>query len=323
MAKEMMKANAKRNHHKVPRYYLKGFVEREDEPFLWVYRKGLQYKPGRTRYKYNPYRDSIKFVGSEMDYYASTNRDGIIDYETYENILEKLEKPADPVIKKIRDRQMITFDEKMILASYIVLMLKRVESRRQKATGMWPSFLKEFESSSDLIRAVAILERDTPPEDTRTLEPLKKVRAEIDRVIGEHKANRSNVPSQILHESMVAPGSKLVPAISQMNWQFLIAPKGSKFLTSDNPVFFFEGIGLNKPQSEITFPISSDVALAAFGRPGFREGFVTTTTHVVAEINRRTAYAATKEAYHSCAASWVVQVLTKRKPQLNYINPVQ
>jgi Protein of unknown function (DUF4238) len=88
---------------------------------------------------------------------------------------------------------------------------------------------------------------------------------------------------------MVAPGSKLVSAISQMNWQFLIAPDDSKFLTSDNPVFFFEGIGLNKPQSEITFPISSTVALAAFGRAGFREGFVTTTTQVVAEINRRTA----------------------------------
>lgn len=171
---------------------------------MWVYRNGLQYKPGRIRYKYNPYRDSINFVGAEMDYYASTNRDGVVDCETYENILENLEKPADPVIKKIRDRQMITMDQKIILASYIVLMRRRVERRRQKTAGMWPSFLEEFESSSDLIQAVAVLERDTPLDDLRTLDWLKKVRAEIDRVIAQYKANASKVPSEILHKSMIA-----------------------------------------------------------------------------------------------------------------------
>jgi hypothetical protein len=203
----MKDSTPKRKHHKVPRYYLKGFVEKEGEPFIWVYRKGLQFGPGRIRYKHNPYRDSINFVGSEMDYYASTNRDGVVDYETYENILERLEKPADPVIQKIRNRQMITMDEKVILASYIVLMLKRVERRRQKAARMWPSFLEEFESSSDLLRTVDILERDTPSDDTRTLERLKKVRAEIERVLGEYKANPSSVPSEILHKSMISPGS--------------------------------------------------------------------------------------------------------------------
>jgi hypothetical protein len=317
----MKDRSSKHNHHKVPRYYLKGFVERADCPFLWVYRKGLLYKPGRARYKYNPYRDSIRFVGSEIDYYASMSHDGVVDYETYENVLEKLEKPADPVIKKIRDRQMLTRDEKVVLASYIVLMLKRVERRRQKANSMWSSFLEEFESSSDLIRAVAVLERDTPPDDTRTQERLRKVRAEINRVMDDYKANPSTIPSKILHESMVAPGSILVPAISQMNWQFLIAPEGSQFLTSDNPVFFFEGIGLNKPQSELTFPISSDVALAAFGSGGFKEGFVATTTHAVSEINRRTAHSATEEVYHLRASKWVADLFNKRTHQLNSLNP--
>jgi hypothetical protein len=106
-----------------------------------------------------------------------------------------------------------------------------------------------------------------------------------------------------------------------MSWQFLVAPEGSKFLTSDNPVFFFEGIGLNKPQSEITFPVSSDIAIAAFVRGGFKEDFVTTTTHVLAEINRRTAHSATVEVYHSRSASWVVDVLNKRNRKLNQLDP--
>jgi hypothetical protein len=300
---------------------LKGFVEKEGEPFVWVYRKGLPYKPGRVRFKYNPYRDSINFVGSEIDYYASTSSDGAVDYDTYENILEKLEKPADPVIEKIRNRQAITSDDKSVLAAYIVMMLKRVERRRQKAVGMWPSILEEFESSSDLIQAITVLERDTPPNDAVTLERLKKVREEIERVIGEYKANLSSVPSKILHDSMVAPGSKLLPTIAQMSWKFFVAPEGSKFFASDNPVFFFEGFGLNKPQSEITFPISSNVALAAFGRGVFKESFVTTTTHVVAEINRRTAHSATAEIYHSCASNWVVDVLNKRNHQFHLLNP--
>ena len=317
----MKDSTPKRKHHKVPRYYLKGFVEKEGEPFVWVYRKGLQYRPGRVRFKYNPYRDSINFVGSEMDYYASTSTDGVVDYDTYENILEKLEKPADPVIEKIRNRQAITTDDKTVLAAYIVMMLKRVERRRQKAAGMWPAILEEFESSSDLMPAITVLERNTPPDDVVTLDRLKRVRQEIERIIEEYKANSSNVPSKILHESMVAPGSKLLPTISQMSWQFLIAPEGSKFFASDNPVFFFEGFGLNKPQSEITFPISSSVALAAFGRGGFKEDFVITTTHVVAEINRRTAHSATAEVYHSHAASWVVDVLNKRNRKLNLLIP--
>ncbi len=99
LGQEMKDSTPKRKHHKVPRYYLKGFVEKEGEPFVWVYRKGLHYRPGRVRFKYNPYRDSINFVGSEIDYYASTSSDGVVDYDTYENILEKLEKPADPVIE--------------------------------------------------------------------------------------------------------------------------------------------------------------------------------------------------------------------------------
>ena len=317
----MRDSTAKRKHHKVPRYYLKGFVEKEGEPFIWVYRKGLQFRPGRVRYKYNPYRDSINFVGSETDYYASTSSDGVIDYDTYENMLEKLEKPADPIIEKIRNRQPITTDDKTVFAAYIVMMLKRVERRRQKAVAMWPSILEHYESSMDLIPAIDALERNTPSNDVATLKRLEEVRKEIDRIIAEYKTNSSSVPSKILHDSMVAPDSKLLPVISQMKWQFLIAPEGSKFLTSDSPVFFFESIGLNKPQSEITFPISSYVALASFGRSGFREGFITTTTHVVSEINRRTAHAATAEVYHASAASWIVDVLKKRKPQLNYLNP--
>jgi hypothetical protein len=43
----------KHNHHILPKFYLKGFVEIKDKPFIWEYRKGMQFSPGMHD-KYNP-----------------------------------------------------------------------------------------------------------------------------------------------------------------------------------------------------------------------------------------------------------------------------
>lgn len=101
----------------------------------------------------------------------------------------------------------------------------------------------------------------------------------------------------------------ILPAVK---WVFLTSQKGQPFPTSDNPLFFFEDLGIGRPESEITFPISSSVALWATWRRDLTEGCVPAKTHVIKQINKRTASAATKYVYYSQKADWVINLINKR-----------
>ncbi|CAN5388252.1 MAG: DUF4238 domain-containing protein [Pyrinomonadaceae bacterium] len=309
------KEENKRNHHTLPKLYLKGFVEKEGEPFIWVYERGKSYNPGLKRGKYNPYRDSINYAGAERDVYAYTNKDGVTDFNTYENVLEKLEKPADPVFQKIRNQQMITSDEKTIFASYMIMMIKRVPRRKERAKEIWPSTLDSFEESSELMQWLNAEEANTDPNDLEKLAKLSRLGAEVRRILEEY---RENIPTEILLKTMVLE-SALLPVIGDMNWQFFIAPEGYSFFTSDNPVFYFESFGLNKLYSEITFPISSNIVLAASWHKELGEGFFPANSETVLEVNRRTASIASMNAYHSRKTSWLVDVLNKQRHRLNLL----
>jgi hypothetical protein len=309
------KQENKRNHHILPKLYLKGFVERDGEPFIWVYERGKSYNPGVKRNKYNPYKDSINYAGTERDAYAYTKEDGIADYNTYENILEKLEKPADPIFQKLRNQQMITSEEKVTFTSYLIKMIKRVPRRKEKAKEIWPNTIDEFEASSELIQWLNAEEANTDSNDLVKLAKLSELRAEIKRVLNER---RESIPPEILLNIMVSKSS-LLQVISDMNWQFLVAPRSYRFFTGDNPVFYFESFGLNKPYSEITFPISSNIVLAASWHKELGEGFFPANSETVLEVNRRTASFASKNVYHSLKVSWLVDVLNKKHHKLNLL----
>src|ERR1700733_6730174 len=117
-----MKSYVKHEHHTVPAFYLKGFVIRKGEKFIWVYKRGQQFKPAAgeitpnpRKEKNNPYKDTIRRACVERDFYANPNA---VDkeFEFYENQLELLERPAISVLTKIRSLQTISSDEKRELA---------------------------------------------------------------------------------------------------------------------------------------------------------------------------------------------------------------
>jgi Protein of unknown function (DUF4238) len=117
--------------------------------------------------------------------------------------------------------------------------------------------------------------------------------------------------------------SRLIPIIYSMNWQFLVARDGMEFVTSDKPGFFFEEFGLNKPYSEITFPISTDIALAAYWHTELGEGFFPATDAAVEEINWRTASAATCYVFASCKAKWILEAFNKNRHQFNFYTRIK
>ncbi len=289
-----MSNNPKRNHHYVPRLYLKGFADKTDSSFIWVYERGRSYNPGHKPGKHNPYRRSLRLAGAEQDFYAYQTRAGSTDFDTYENLLEQLEKPANQVLAKIRSRQTITKKEKQVFAAYISMLIKRVPRYRDRADEQWPEIVDEFESSAQILQQLDQHEAKLTSNDTNQIARIQQLRAQYQRLMLEYRAG---IPMDIVLATIIQMG-QLPQVLYGMKWQFLVAPSGFDYVTSDNPVFYFEQIGLAKEYSELTFPISSEIALATSWSKDVQEGFFPALPLAVMEINQRTISAATKQVYY-------------------------
>ena len=107
--------------------------------------------------------------------------------------------------------------------------------------------------------------------------------------------------------------------LNNMTWRFLVIESEPAFLTSDNPVFYFEGMGLNKPESELSFPISSNIVLWSTWRQDLPEGYFQTNKQVVKEMNRRMAQNASRYIFYASEKKWIMPFIKKNEWHLNKI----
>ena len=295
--------NPKRNHHVLPKLYLKGFVTKKDEPYIWVYQRNQSYNPGGNRYNHrdktekNPYLDTISNAGAELDFFADPQKDGSVDFETFENILESLEKPANTIFQKLRAHQPITVEEKCIFSRYIILMQTRVWAGREQIKESLPKTIADSAPSKDFFQKTNFT--DTPE--------LRAKWKEKSEELGGEPAHHIKMHNRI---AAIAPDSFRVKALQQMTWTFYVAPDNRAFFTGDNPVFIPKNNGLGKNNSELSFPISTDVALIASWDRSRKEGFEEAKSQIVKEINHRTVSRASK-IYFSQNYDWVVTMLDK------------
>jgi hypothetical protein len=93
-----------------------------------------------------------------------------------------------------------------------------------------------------------------------------------------------------------------------------------QLITSDNPAYFFDRYGLANPESELTFPLNSQVVLFGSWR-GPREGLIHMEVRpiVIREANRRIAYGAERLVLYHANEEWVGTVATKPSLELNRI----
>jgi hypothetical protein len=116
------------------------------------------------------------------------------------------------------------------------------------------------------------------------------------------------------------PSEKIAGAIGSMTWRLVTIPRDHFLITSDNPAYFFESLGLGNDDSELAFPISPALALM-----GSRQGRPQTVIEVTAkpvlvkEINRRLASGAERFVFAHKNASWIKAIATKRNASLNRI----
>lgn len=277
--------------HYVPRYYLKGFSQ-NDGKTIYVYDKSER----------RCFATQVKSIANETDFYSP---------EVEEYLASTIETPANEVLKKIRDRVAISSKEKQVLTAYIVCMMKRVPEGKERLKNLAPGTAAAVRQKIDILLNVAAAEQP----DKR--EFIEKRRGEIGEIIDRYA---KDPPKDVWLTNLPPEKSpRVLAALSSMTWRFLTFDAYPAFLSSDNPLFYFTSMGIGKPESEVTFPISSSIALWATWRPDLREGYFPTNSQVVKELNRRTCSMATRFIFHSQSEDWVLPLLTKGRWQLNML----
>ena len=277
--------------HYIPQYYLKSFSKDKGRT-IWVYDK----------------QDSRKFSTQVK---SIANITGFYTPKIEQYLSNVVESQANVVLRKIIERDKITVDDKKILSEYMVVMMKRVPWGKERVRKFVPSVAKEvsqkihealnFAKSMQIGRAEFIEKRRT------------EIQKYIDRYTREQQKEiwLDNIP----------PGMspRVVAAISSMTWIFWTFDQHPAFLTSDNPIFYFTHIGIGKPKSEISFPISSHIVLWANWRHDLSEGYLPTNVQVVKELNRRMVSIASRYVFHSDDEAWILPFVTKGRWKLNYL----
>lgn len=279
--------------HYLPQEYLRGFEDPECPGTIWMYDKRLH------RFAHA----SIKSVAQEVGYYTE---------KVERQLSELIEGPAHGVLKKLRQGNPIDSKERMWLAMYIATMLMRVPRRRRKAFEMLPSVSEQvIKKATATIKQWVRISAAEPALKAKRLSELERV----------SKKFRSQAPHEVINKNRAPwPYKEVLDLIVNMTWRIASSENAGFFLTSDNPVFYVDSAGLGNPESEITFPLASNLVLFGNWKGGLRETiFIKAKKAHVKEANRRIASSAERFVFYRAREAWVAQLAEKQNAQLNRI----
>jgi hypothetical protein len=276
--------------HYIPQYYLKGFSAGPTEQ-LWCYDK---LNNG------NKFRSSTNNIANENKFYSP---------EVEEYLANDIENPANLVLKKIRMRYQITDNDKDALAKYMAVMYRRVPQGKQRlkenAPKICKELLKQFNNELDILGF----------QEPDKVGLIEKRKAEIKAVLERYSVDPlKEVWLRTLRFDM---SPKVVAGIRAMTWRFLTFDEKPVFLTCDNPIFFFLSMGIGNPDSELTFPISSNVTLLCSWQRIIPNNYIPINMQIVRELNRRIASNASRFIYSAYDEPWLSSFIAKRDWKLN------
>jgi len=271
-------------HHYIPQYYLKGFADKTNTSQIWVYEKASE------KVKFLP----INNVAQACRYYSNE----------VEKNLANIEKEANKVLKKIRNLQLISSEEKIILSEYIATFRKRVPAAKKRYKKTIPQISDTIKQTIDF--KLNNLKRKNPDKT----DLIEKRREEAYNYIEKIKNN----PRNDIWWEIIPPYKtpNIVKFTNKLNWTFLICDEPNIFLTNDNPIFIHESIGIRNKYSELVFPISSNIILWAT-KWGEDRKFIESNNQIIKKMNRRIVFNATRFVFCSKKLDWVKKLVMKKK----------
>jgi hypothetical protein len=282
-------------HHFVPQQYLRNFEDPNQPGYIWLHdKRGGLARPA-----------SIAKVAQMKQFYSE---------ETAVILARDVEIPSNAVIDKLIHNAAITRGERLQLAYYIGVMLKRIPARRRHAKEMLPSVLSEVVARiREQIRALASETRADP-------ELLAKRLQEVD--YAEKKIACEPPPEVLKLIREPWPTEQMLQALFDMTWRVLVSSGPQYFITTDNPAFFFRasGYGLANRESELSFPLSTTHALhGSWQRATSNLLFLKATPSIVREFNRRLVRESERLVFYHKPAPWLSEMLLKKNIFLSVI----
>lgn len=281
-------------HHYVPRRYLRAFEVPEKPGFLWMYDK-----------------ESHRFIMTPIASVAQQR--GFYDPETEEKLNVSVEGPAHSALDKLVRDEMLTTDDRRAVATYLAVMIMRVPAQRRRARDMFPSTVDEVVGKWRGMVEELANEPSTDPE------LVERRRSELEIV----RIKFLNEPPDDVVSLMRSPwpSEGLVDAVDSMAWRLLRAPRNNPFVTSDNPAFHFESLGVGRVQSELSFPLTPSLALLANwqGPRGSIER-LNPVPSIVKEINRRAVFGAERFIFSDSCRKWIGVLAASDNRRLARIN---
>jgi hypothetical protein len=279
--------------HYVPQQYLRAFEVPDDPGTIWTYDK----KHGTCK------RLPIKNIAQAPGFYPP-------DVEAELN--SKLEGPANSILAQLTNLRPISQEQQVHFAFYIAGMIKRVPRRRRISRE--ETLPKALKNTMDAIMA----EVQEFAATTSNREMADRRVAEVQRL----REKFSDEPPAGVIEQIESPWptKKMAEAVLAMTWRIVFTKGPQYVITSDNPAFFFEGLGVGTPDSEIAFPLSPSVALMGSrqGKPG-EMIFVEIKQKIVREVNRRMAAGAERLIFAREQQPWLPAAMAKPHAYLSKI----
>ena len=227
-------------------------------------------------------------------------------------MLDKVvETPVSPILDKLHQSQPLETEERALLALYMATFLMRVPERRRRALADAPDVVDQ--SVDRLVREVRqLVDKQHLNNDLA----MRRI-AEVEEARGKLK---KELPEEVIEQIRSPwPSERIVQSVFRMKWRFARTDGPIFFLTTDNPVFFFAAYGLGTSDSELSFPVSSQLALVASNAMTKDGLFVEARQSLVKEINVRLASAATRFIFYHKEASWIKTIALKKRPYLSRI----
>ena len=277
----------------MPISYLRRFTSKKEGSRLWVFDKGSELF----------FPTSPEKVAREYGFYSD---------EDEKKLSEVVESPVSPILDKLCRFEHLDKKERGLLAYYLAVFLMRVPKRRTRALANAPEVIDRT-----VDRVVHKIHQLT---DKHLLDNHLAMQRIAEAEEARDKLNNQLPEEVIEHIRSPWPSKRLEQAVFNMKWRFARTDGPVFFLTTDNPVFFFEAYGLGRREAELSFPISSRLALFASNSMHEDGLFVESRQSLVKEINRRLASSATRFICYHQEAPWIKAIALKKTPYLSRIS---
>ncbi|HHT9133944.1 MAG TPA: DUF4238 domain-containing protein [Candidatus Avalokitesvara rifleensis] len=282
---------AKKRHHYIPQFYLKGFVDPNNEPYIWVY----DIDSGKIM------QTKAENIAYEKHYFSFIDKEGEKDSETIENQIAIIETEASKVINKILKYNTLNQMGKYTFAVFVALMMVRAPYFRRRAELLMKEMIKVYfkfwaSNKAGFEASIRQFEKETGDRIGERVEEARQYFLNEGYKVKLHP--QFGLRSTLIHLK------ELCTIFFGIRWEFIKASKEYRFLTGDNPLLYCDptsrkglGVGLMNNNIEVSIPLSKD--LLALGTWKGLEGYRDATNYEIKELNRRTVSAALRFVFSS------------------------